>query len=110
MEFDVSFFNPLKPSKVSITLPMLSCSGSPLRRITEDQAFALTNALRKKGLDDASVYVGMRYWHPYTEEAVQQVSHSLALVDIEVKVSFILLINLEDSLYYTENSCIESLH
>lgn len=46
--------------------------GSPLRRITDEQAQALAQALRKKGLD-AEVYVAMRYWHPYTEEALQHV-------------------------------------
>lgn len=45
--------------------------GSPLRRITEDQAEALQTSLRGKGID-ASVYVAMRYWHPYTEEAIEQ--------------------------------------
>jgi protoporphyrin/coproporphyrin ferrochelatase len=44
--------------------------GSPLRRITEEQADALAVALRAKGLPGAKVYVGMRYWHPYTEEAL----------------------------------------
>lgn len=47
--------------------------GSPLRRITDDQAAAIREALRSKGLPDAEVYVAMRYWHPYTEEALQQV-------------------------------------
>ena len=28
---------------------------------------------QKKGLN-ASVYVGMRYWKPFTEEAIEQVS------------------------------------
>lgn len=46
--------------------------GSPLRRITDEQAQALAQALRRKGLD-AEVYVAMRYWHPYTEEALQHV-------------------------------------
>jgi ferrochelatase len=46
--------------------------GSPLRRITDEQADALGNALRGRGLD-AEVYVAMRYWHPYTEEALQHV-------------------------------------
>lgn len=45
--------------------------GSPLRKITEDQAEALQTSLRGKGID-ASVYVAMRYWHPYTEEAIDQ--------------------------------------
>eukprot|EP00878_Enallax_costatus_P001695 GHUV01001850.1.p1 GENE.GHUV01001850.1~~GHUV01001850.1.p1 ORF type:complete len:496 (+),score=106.07 GHUV01001850.1:138-1625(+) len=46
--------------------------GSPLRRITDEQARALAKSLRQKGLD-AEVYVAMRYWHPYTEEALQHV-------------------------------------
>ena len=46
--------------------------GSPLRRITEEQAAALQQGLRSKGID-ASVYVGMRYWNPFTEEALEQV-------------------------------------
>jgi len=43
--------------------------GSPLRRITEAQAEALQTQLQGQGLD-AQVYIGMRYWHPFTEEAV----------------------------------------
>ncbi len=46
--------------------------GSPLRRITEEQARALQKQLSQQG-QDAEVYVGMRYWHPFTEEAVAQV-------------------------------------
>ncbi|KAJ6822986.1 ferrochelatase-1, chloroplastic-like [Iris pallida] len=46
--------------------------GSPLRRITDEQAHALKLALEKKNLH-ANVYVGMRYWHPFTEEAIQQI-------------------------------------
>ena len=46
--------------------------GSPLRRITEEQARALQKQLSQHG-QDAEVYVGMRYWHPFTEEAVAQV-------------------------------------
>ncbi|KAJ0989469.1 hypothetical protein J5N97_007825 [Dioscorea zingiberensis] len=45
--------------------------GSPLRRITDEQAFALKEALKEKKLD-ANVYVAMRYWHPFTEEAIHQ--------------------------------------
>jgi ferrochelatase len=47
--------------------------GSPLRRITDEQAAAITEALQRKGLADSQVYVAMRYWHPYTEEALQRV-------------------------------------
>jgi hypothetical protein len=46
--------------------------GSPLRRITEEQAAALAAALHARGLD-AEAYVAMRYWNPYTEEALEQV-------------------------------------
>ena len=46
--------------------------GSPLRRITEEQARALQAALRERG-QEAQVYIGMRYWHPFTEEAVARI-------------------------------------
>ena len=46
--------------------------GSPLRRITDDQATALCAALGERGTD-AHVYVAMRYWRPFTEDAVQQI-------------------------------------
>ncbi|KAE9446351.1 hypothetical protein C3L33_21757, partial [Rhododendron williamsianum] len=57
--------------------------GSPLRKITDDQVRympaderwgnALRNALEAKETP-VHVYVAMRYWHPFTEEAVQQAS------------------------------------
>jgi ferrochelatase len=43
--------------------------GSPLRRITEHQARALQSLLRQRNID-ATSYVAMRYWHPFTESAV----------------------------------------
>ena len=46
--------------------------GSPLRRITEEQGKALKSALAEKG-QDSEVYVGMRYWHPFTAEAIDQI-------------------------------------
>ncbi|GAA0142960.1 lyase [Lithospermum erythrorhizon] len=46
--------------------------GSPLRKITDEQADALKMALEAKDVP-ANVYVAMRYWHPFTEEAVQQI-------------------------------------
>lgn len=46
--------------------------GSPLRQITEAQAQALEEQLAAKG-QPASVYIGMRYWHPYTEEAIASI-------------------------------------
>ncbi|KAG6718925.1 ferrochelatase-2, chloroplastic-like isoform X2 [Carya illinoinensis] len=46
--------------------------GSPLRRITDAQAEELRNFLWEKNVP-ADVYVGMRYWHPFTEEAIEQI-------------------------------------
>ncbi|MFQ6665469.1 hypothetical protein Gotur_032190 [Gossypium turneri] len=46
--------------------------GSPLRRITDERADALRTALEAKNLH-ANVYVGMRYWYPFMEEAIQQI-------------------------------------
>jgi len=46
--------------------------GSPLLRITQDQGQALQASLQKKG-QDAQIYVGMRYWHPFTEEAIARI-------------------------------------
>lgn len=46
--------------------------GSPLRRITDEQARALEAALTARGLN-ARAYVAMRYWNPFTEEALEQI-------------------------------------
>jgi len=46
--------------------------GSPLRRITEAQGQALQEQLHDQG-QEAKIYVGMRYWHPYTEEAIARI-------------------------------------
>ena len=46
--------------------------GSPLRKITEEQAQALEAKLQVDA-QDAKVYIGMRYWHPFTEEAVASI-------------------------------------
>ncbi|XP_035547011.1 ferrochelatase-2, chloroplastic-like isoform X2 [Juglans regia] len=46
--------------------------GSPLRKITDEQAHALKRALEAKNMP-VNVYVGMRYWYPFTEEAIQQI-------------------------------------
>jgi protoporphyrin/coproporphyrin ferrochelatase len=46
--------------------------GSPLRRITEEQAAALREELARRGVE-AIVYVGMRYWRPFTGAAVDQI-------------------------------------
>jgi ferrochelatase len=46
--------------------------GSPLRRITDEQAEALRAELERRGLP-AAIYVGMRYWNPFTREAIEQI-------------------------------------
>jgi protoporphyrin/coproporphyrin ferrochelatase len=45
--------------------------GSPIRPNTERQARALELELRRDGLD-AHCFVAMRYWHPFTAEAIAQ--------------------------------------
>jgi ferrochelatase len=49
--------------------------GSPIRRNTERQAHALQTELRRQGLD-AHCFVAMRYWHPFTSEAIAQVQNA----------------------------------
>ncbi len=50
--------------------------GSPLRKITEAQADALQQQLAAMDNDnDVSVYVGMRYWNPFTEEAMANIKN-----------------------------------
>jgi len=46
--------------------------GSPIRRFTEQQARSLQLQLADTGLN-ARCFVAMRYWHPFTREAVDQV-------------------------------------
>jgi protoporphyrin/coproporphyrin ferrochelatase len=46
--------------------------GSPIRRFTEQQALALQLRLKQSGMD-ARCFVAMRYWHPFTAEAIEQV-------------------------------------
>ncbi len=46
--------------------------GSPIRRFTELQASGLEAELVGQGLD-ARCFVAMRYWHPFTSEAIAQV-------------------------------------
>ncbi|BFM40167.1 ferrochelatase [Synechocystis sp. LKSZ1] len=46
--------------------------GSPLLQITEAQGEALGQKLTEMG-QNAHIYIGMRYWHPFTEEAMAQI-------------------------------------
>jgi protoporphyrin/coproporphyrin ferrochelatase len=45
---------------------------SPLKAITLQQGKLLKKVLKRRGIE-VTVYLGMRYWHPYTEEAVAQI-------------------------------------
>jgi ferrochelatase len=45
--------------------------GSPIRRFTERQARALETDLRSSGVN-GRCFVAMRYWHPFTAEAIEQ--------------------------------------
>ncbi len=45
--------------------------GSPIRPNTERQARALEAVLRQEGTD-AHCFVAMRYWHPFTAEAIER--------------------------------------
>jgi ferrochelatase len=49
--------------------------GSPIRPNTERQARALERELRSHGMD-AHCFVAMRYWHPFTSEAIEQLRAS----------------------------------
>jgi ferrochelatase len=49
--------------------------GSPLRRLTEEQAAALEKELRNRGLD-ALTFVGMCTWKPFLRDAVERVAQS----------------------------------
>ncbi|WP_218079772.1 ferrochelatase [Anthocerotibacter panamensis] len=45
---------------------------SPIKAITAQQGRVLKKTLHRRGIE-VKVYVGMRYWHPYTEEALAQI-------------------------------------
>lgn len=47
---------------------------SHLAEITNQQAEALEKLLNKENKTRFRVYVGMRYWHPFIEEAIKQIS------------------------------------
>ncbi len=49
--------------------------GSPIRRFTEQQARALEAHLADVGVN-ARCFVAMRYWHPFTSEAIAQLRAS----------------------------------
>src|SRR6266403_1222359 len=54
--------------------------GSPISRFTEQQASALEAQLMRDGVDVRCV-VAMRYWHPFTAEAIAQLQNQDAELD-----------------------------
>ncbi|KKJ00318.1 ferrochelatase [Prochlorothrix hollandica] len=68
----LAWFISLSRSRRSEANYQLIGGGSPLRRITQEQATALQETLHRCDID-ATVYIGMRYWHPFTEEAVARI-------------------------------------
>ena len=57
----------LRAKKAKETYALIG-GGSPIAKITDAQAQALAETLKFHG--DYEVYYAMRYWHPFTEEAV----------------------------------------
>jgi ferrochelatase len=49
--------------------------GSPLRRLTEEQAAALESELRRRGID-AQTFVGMCTWRPFLKEAMERIAQT----------------------------------
>src|ERR1041385_5681415 len=49
--------------------------GSPLRRLTEEQAKALAVELKSRG-SNAQTFVGMCTWHPFLHEALESIRRS----------------------------------
>ncbi len=56
--------------------------GSPIRRFTEQQAAALEARLMREGVD-ARCVVAMRYWHPFTAEAIARLHDSRQDADVD---------------------------
>src|SRR5689334_17594749 len=49
--------------------------GSPLRRLTEEQAAALESELRRRGVE-AQTFVGMCTWRPFISEALDRIKQN----------------------------------
>jgi protoporphyrin/coproporphyrin ferrochelatase len=46
--------------------------GSPIVNYTNAQAQLIQQSLRDRGFDNTKCYFAMRYWHPFTEDVLQQ--------------------------------------
>src|SRR5215813_8972687 len=49
--------------------------GSPLRRLTQEQARALSDELQRRGRD-AETFVGMCTWRPFLSEAIGEIERA----------------------------------
>lgn len=49
--------------------------GSPIVSWTNAQAKGIADQLEVKGLRGSKCYVGMRYWHPFTEAALEEIEN-----------------------------------
>src|SRR5882672_2525659 len=49
--------------------------GSPLRRLTEEQAQTLAGEFKSRG-KDVETFVGMCTWHPFLAEAIEKIEKS----------------------------------
>ena len=47
---------------------------SPILRYTQGQAEALRAELAQRGYGELNTYIAMRYWHPFTEAAVDEIA------------------------------------
>jgi ferrochelatase len=47
--------------------------GSPILKYSRSQAALLRESIKQRYGIDAKIYIGMRYWHPFTEEALEQI-------------------------------------
>ena len=47
--------------------------GSPILKYSNAQATLLCDSLKRRYGLDAKTYIGMRYWHPFTEEALAEI-------------------------------------
>ena len=48
--------------------------GSPILQYTRAQADLISKSLRERYSIDAKTYIGMRYWYPFTEEALDRIA------------------------------------
>lgn len=47
--------------------------GSPILKYSRSQASLLRESVKQRYGFDVKIYIGMRYWHPFTEEALEQI-------------------------------------